>query len=59
MEKIKSRKFWMAIVTGALIVANQGLDLNIPSDSVMSLAGVVATYLAAQGYTDGQQVKAK
>ncbi len=59
MEKIKSRKFWMAVLSAGLVVANQGLDLDIPSDSVMALGGIAATYLVSQGYVDGQQAKAK
>jgi hypothetical protein len=55
MEKLKSRKLWMAIVSALLMVANQGLDLKIPTESVLSIAGVVMAYIFGQSYVDGKQ----
>jgi len=55
MEKLKSRKLWVAIVSALLIVLNQGLGLNIPADSVLSLAGVIMAYIFGQAYVDGKQ----
>jgi uncharacterized membrane protein len=57
MEKFKSRKFWMAIISALLIVANEGLGWNIPAETVMSFAAVVLGYLFSQGYVDGKQVE--
>lgn len=55
LEKLKSRKFWMAVISAALIVANEGLDLNIPKDAVMTLAAVVISYILGQSYVDAQK----
>ncbi|WCN36585.1 hypothetical protein [Aneurinibacillus uraniidurans] len=52
MEKLKSRKLWMAVVTAGLVIANNGLGLNIPEESVMSIAGVVVAYILGQSYVD-------
>lgn len=56
MEKFKSRKFWMAVVTGLLVVANEGLGLNLPSEAVLTVAGVAISYILGQGYVDGKKV---
>lgn len=56
MGKFKSRKFWMAVVTGLLVVANEGLGLNLPSEAVLTVAGVAISYILGQGYVDGKKV---
>jgi len=53
-RKLKSRKFWMAIVSALLIVANEGLGLNLPSEAVMSVAAVVIAYILGEAYADGK-----
>jgi uncharacterized membrane protein len=55
MEKFKSRKFWMAVVSAILIVLNEGLDWNIPAETVLSFVAVVLGYLFSQGYVDGKR----
>jgi len=55
MEKIKSRKFWMVVVSAVLLVLNEGLGLKVPTDTVLSFAGVVMAYLFGQSYVDGKQ----
>ena len=57
MDKLKSRKLWMAIISGVLIVLNEGLGWNIPAETVMAFAAVVLGYLFAQGYVDGKLVE--
>jgi len=55
MEKIKSRKFWMAVVSAVLLVLNEGLGLKVPSDTILSFTGVIMAYLFGQSYVDGKQ----
>ena len=52
MSKLKSRKFWMAVVTALLVIANEGLDLNLPSDAIKTVAAVVIGYLIGEGLAD-------
>jgi uncharacterized membrane protein len=52
VDKFKSRKFWMAVVTGALVVLNQGLDLNLPEDAIMTVAAIAISYIIGQGVVD-------
>lgn len=54
MQKLKSRKFWMAVVAGLVVVANEGLDLNIPADTVQTVAGVVISYILGQSFVDAR-----
>ena len=55
MEKLKSRKFWMAVIAAALIVANEGLGLDIPTDTVMAFAAVVIGYIFGEAYVDSHR----
>ena len=55
MSKLKSRKLWMAVVSGLLIVANEGLGLDLPNDAVLTVAGVAITYILGQSYVDAKR----
>ena len=54
-EKLKSRKFWIAVVSAILVVANDGLGLNLDRDTIMTLAGIVISYLLGQSYVDANK----
>ena len=55
MAKFKSRKFWMAIVTAVVAVANEGLGLNIPGEAILTAAGIVTAYIFGEAYIDGKK----
>ena len=42
---IKSSEFWMAVVAAGTLIANDGLGLALPTESVMSLAAVAISYV--------------
>lgn len=52
MDKFKSRKFWVSIVTALLVIANKGLDLGLPEESIMTIAGLAITYILGQSVVD-------
>ena len=54
MEKFKSRKLWMAMVTAVLIVLNEGLGWNVPTETVVSFVAVVLGWVFAEAYVDGK-----
>ena len=54
MSKFLSRKFIMSLVGGLLLVGNDGLVLNLPKDSILSLAGIIMTYVLGQSYVDSK-----
>lgn len=56
MKKFKSRKFWMAVAAALLVIANEGLDLNLPEDAIMSVVAVVLGYIFGEAYVDGKKV---
>lgn len=55
MQKLKSRKFWMAVVSGLLIIANEGLGIGIPEDVVLPFAGLIIAYICGEAYVDGKR----
>lgn len=55
MKKFKSRKFWMAVAAALLVIANEGLDLNLPEDAIMSVVAVVLGYIFGEAYVDGKK----
>lgn len=52
MEKLKSRKFILAVVSAILIILNDGLDLGINSETVMTFAALIATYIFGESAVD-------
>ncbi len=62
LDKLTSRKFWMA--TAFIVVATVGdeLGMNVDPDTLRNIALVVLTYLGAQGFVDAgglDAIKAK
>ncbi|MCK5611932.1 hypothetical protein KAR91_59230 [Candidatus Pacearchaeota archaeon] len=58
MEKLKSRKFILVVATAMLTICNDGLGLGLPSESIMTIVGLVASYCVSQGYVDGKEKEA-
>lgn len=50
--RLRSRKFWIAVVGALLVIANQGLGLDLPSDTVLAFAAIIIGYLFAEGAAD-------
>jgi len=55
MNRLKSRKLWMAVISAALVIANRGLDLNIDENTVMAFAAIVMSYIFGQAYVDAKK----
>jgi uncharacterized membrane protein len=51
MEKLKSRKFWFALIGAILPVINEHFGLKIPIESVM----VVIAYILGQSFVDAKK----
>lgn len=52
---LKSRKFWMAVVSGLLVIANEGLGLDLPQEAIMTIAAVVIMYILGEAYVDAHK----
>ena len=54
MDRLKSRKFLMALATALLMILNEGLDLGIPADVYGWIVGVVIACILGESYVDGK-----
>lgn len=50
--KWKSRKFWMAVVSGILVVLNEGLGWDIPEDTVLTFVFLILGWIFAEAAVD-------
>ena len=44
-SKLKSRKFWMGVISAALVLMNEALGWDIPAETIMSFASIVIAFL--------------
>jgi len=58
IKNIMSKKLFMAIISAILVVCNEGLNLGIPSETVIAFMGVIATYIWKQADLDKVLVEA-
>jgi len=57
IERLKSRKFLMAIAAILLIVFNEVIGLDIPTESYWAIVVPVIAYIIGEAYTDGKAVE--
>lgn len=55
LDKLKSRKFWVTLITANVLMFSDALGLNLTADQIYGLIAIVAPYLLAQGYVDGKK----
>lgn len=57
-EKLKSRKFWFALLGAILPVVAQYFSTEVDLGTAIQVsAGVIAAYLFGQGYVDGKALE--
>ena len=57
-DKLKSRKFWFALLGAILPVVAQYFSAEVDLGAAIQVsAGVVAAYLFGQGYVDGKALE--
>tara|TARA_B100000427_G_C15326939_1_gene515097 strand:+ start:373 stop:591 length:219 start_codon:yes stop_codon:yes gene_type:complete len=57
-DKLKSRKFWFALLGALLPIIAQYFSSEVDLSSAIQLSsGVVVAYLFGQGYVDGKAVE--
>jgi len=59
MNKFKSRKFWMAVISGVLVILNDGMDIGIDNQTVMAFAGIVMSFIFGEAYVDSKRTGGK
>lgn len=55
MDKIKSRKLWVAIVGILLQLLNTQLTSPLNEDQMMQITALIIGYLISQGWVDGKE----
>lgn len=54
MEKvkagIKTSEFWLALLAAILPVVNQHLSLNLPTEAILSIAGIAISYILGRSW---------
>lgn len=51
-ERLKSRKFWITVVTGLVVTLNDALGIGLDEDTITQVVTVVAAYVVGQGVVD-------
>lgn len=55
MNKLKSRKFWVAIVTGGVMIANAAFDLDWSVDKVLAIILPAVAYIFGEAWVDSKK----
>ena len=45
----------MAIVAGLLVIANDGLGIELPNESIIAVSSVAIAYIFGEAYVDGKK----
>lgn len=51
--KLKSRKLWMSVISGVLVILNEGLGIGVDSNTVLGFSGIIMSYILGQSFVDG------
>lgn len=54
MDKLKSRKFIMAVVSAVLLVVVEGLGFNLPTEAIVGFVSIVLGYIFGQSVVDAK-----
>lgn len=57
IERLKSRKFLLALAAALLIVLNEGLGLGVDPDAYGWIVSVVVAWILGESYIDGKAAK--
>ena len=55
MSRLKSRKFWVTVLTGTLLVVARAMELDLDETTVHGIVATVIGYLASQGWVDSKK----
>ncbi len=54
VQRLKSRKFLMALASAIFIILNDGLEMGVPVDVYGWIVGVVVAWILGESYIDGK-----
>lgn len=55
MERLKSRKLWIALVSAVLLVLKEGFDIQVDSEVVLGFAGIVISAILGFAHVDAKK----
>lgn len=56
MERLKSRKLWLAVVSAGLLIAKEGLEIPVDNETVLAFAGIVISAILGLAHVDAKKV---
>lgn len=56
-KKFTSRKFWITVVSAGLLIAKEGLDIEVDSETILAFAGIVLTWILGESHVDAKRVQ--
>lgn len=59
MERLKSRKFILTVVSSALVALAQAFDVQVDPEQLYSLVGLVGAYVLGESAVDRARVNAE
>lgn len=54
-ERLKSRKFWVAITSAVVLFLNSYFEFGLDTNEAITIVLVIVSYLLGQSYVDGNQ----
>ena len=59
MERLKSRKLWVTVLTGAVVAFAGEFGVEIDPENLYALVGLIAAYVGGQAIVDKSKVQAE
>ena len=59
MEKIRSRKLWITVLAGALVAFGGQFGIDLDSEQLIAIGGMVLAYVGSQAVVDRGKVVAE
>lgn len=56
-EKLISRKFWVTVIGALGVILSEVCGVNLPVDSLATLAAIIAAYVLGQSIVDSKNNK--
>ncbi len=54
-NRLKSRKFWVAVITPLVIIFTRVVGLELDNNAIISISGVVSAYILGEAYVDSKR----
>ncbi|MCS1351137.1 hypothetical protein [Mechercharimyces sp. CAU 1602] len=59
MDKLKSRKLWMAILAALYPIVSEVVGIQLDEETYLGFTGAVVAYILGQSFVDGKQADKK